>query len=202
VGGSTFTNVKVKVGSVVSARVLSVTPPASATCSTASAPAGFNYSQSGNTITVTTDGCVALPTSSGICNPMAAQATGVNVLVTQNTQSFKLTGIVMNIPGLPNPFDSMASALGASSSCIRNAPAGYSSLIINTNVCYDITQQMGPALTASPSPYITVTNPITMSMKGTTTMQTVADCTTTGAAVITDAFTGQTLIKQPDGSYK
>ena len=202
VGGIAFTNVKVTVGGVISFSVVSTTPPASAaSCSAASAPAGFNYSQSGNTITVTTNGCVALPTT-GICNPTATQATGVNVLVTQNTQSFKLTGIVMNIPGLPNPFDAMASALGVTSSCIRNAPTGYSSLTVNSNVCYDITQQMGPALTANPSPYITVSNPITMSMQGTTTMQVVADCLTSGAMVITDALTGTTLIKQADGSYK
>ncbi len=202
VGGITFTNVKVTVGGVITFSVVSTTPPASvASCSTTSAPAGFNYAQSGNTITVTTNGCVALPTT-GICNPTAAQATGVNVLVTQNTQSFKLTGIAMNIPGVPNPFDAMASALGVSSSCIRNAPAGYSSLTVNSNVCYDITQQMGPALAASQSPYITVTTPITMSMQGTTTMQTVADCLTTGAMVITDALTGTTLVKQADGSYK
>lgn len=202
VAGMTFTNVRITIGSVVSASIVSVTPPAAAaSCSTTTAPAGMNYSQSGNTVTVTTNGCITIPTA-GICNPTAAQATGVNVLVTQNTQSFTMTGITMNIPGLPNPFESAASAMGAFSSCIRNAPTGYSSLTINTNVCYDLTQQMAPLLTASPSPYITVSSPITMSMTGTTTMQTVADCTTTGAAVIVDAFTGQALTKQADGSYK
>ncbi len=171
-------------------------------CNSATTPAGINYSQSGNTVTVTTNGCVVLP-AAGICNPTSPQATGINVLLTQNTQSFSLSGLTINIPGMPaNAFDSqLSSAIGNAKSCIRNAPTGFSSLVINSNVCFDITQQPGLSMLAG-TPGITMSSPVTLSLKGSTTLQTVPDCTTSGATSISDAYTGKVLIKQANGTYQ
>ncbi|MDP1896286.1 MAG: hypothetical protein Q8K43_00210, partial [Sulfurimicrobium sp.] len=94
------------------------------------------------------------------------------------------------------------SALAASKQCIANAPAELRNLNINFDVCYDMTSQMASSVNAMQSTgMITVTNPITGRAKGSTMMQTVADCVTSGADTITDAFTGKIFIKQANGTY-
>ena len=178
------------------------TTSASVSCSAATAPAGITYSQNGNTINVTTASCITPPTTS-LCNPTAPKATGTNVMVTQSVQTFKLSGLTMNVPGIPNPLDSVASAMGNSTTCMRNAPDGFSSLTINTNVCYDLTDQLKDSIAQmKASGFMSATPPVTMTFQGTSSMKTVADCTTSGASTIVDAFTGQTLIKQANGTYK
>jgi hypothetical protein len=171
-------------------------------CSSTAAPAGMNYSQSGNTITVTTTGCIAVPTA-GMCTPSAPpQATGINVLVTSAVQSFQMSGIAFNIPGIPNPFDAIGSAYAGGKTCMQNAPSDFGNLNISYNVCYDISSQMASSVAQMQSTgMISVSNPITIAAQGTSTMQTVADCATSGADSITDAFTGKVSVKQANGSY-
>jgi hypothetical protein len=179
------------------------TPPVAATaaCSSSLTPAGMNYAQSGNNITVTTTGCIPLP-NEGLCTASSPQATGINVLVTNNTTSAQLNGLTFNVVGMPNPFDSLASSYASPKSCMQNAPANIAALTINYNVCYDVTSQLASSLDAfKSSGMLTVTYPVTIAAKGTSTMQSVASCQATGADVITDAFTGQTWIKQGNGSY-
>ncbi|MDZ7654473.1 MAG: hypothetical protein U0997_00905 [Sulfurimicrobium sp.] len=172
-----------------------------ASCNSTATPAGMNYSQTGNTITVTTTGCISVP-AAGMCNPSSPQETGINVLSTSSLLSFQMTGISFNIPGLPDPFTTVGSALAASKQCIANAPAELQNLSINFDVCYDMTSQMASSVNAMQSTgMITVTNPITGRAKGSTMMQTVADCVTSGADTITDAFTGKIFIKQANGTY-
>ena len=170
-------------------------------CSAANAPAGFNYSQTGNTITLTTTGCITPPTGS-MCNSFSPQATGVNVLLSQNSPSLTLGGITSTNPTYSSLINSsLSSGVSGTKTCISNAPAGFTNMTINLNVCFDITQQAGLSSFAG-IPGITVTPPITMTMKGTTTSQTVADCKTGGATAIYDAYTMQTQIKQADGTWK
>lgn len=177
----------------------------STSCGTA--PAGMTYSQSGNTINISTNGCIALPTN-GACNPASPTATGLNVLMNVSPNStFAMSGLSFNIPGMADPFDSVGSSLAAATVCYRNAPSELADQTINANVCYDITSAMGSSLsayTADPtlSSYITVSNPVTISSNMTITHQTVSDCSTSGASVIYDALTGQTLVKQANGSYQ
>jgi len=174
---------------------------ASSACSSTTAPAGMNYSQSGNTISISTTGCIPVPTS-GVCNPSTPQATGINVLTTSTVSSFSMTGIAFNMPGITDPFSSLGSALNTAKQCIVNAPAELSNMNINYNVCYDVTSQMASSVSAMQSTgMITVTSPIVTRAQGAVTMQTVADCATSGADTITDAFTGKVSVKQPDGSY-
>lgn len=174
---------------------------ASAACSSAAVPAGMNYSVNGNNITVTTTGCITLPTA-GMCVPPApTQATGINILQTSTAGNTSLSGLTFNIPGGTNPFGDIGAAYAGGKACLQNAPEGMSTWNINYNVCYDITSQVGPALAAIPAGMVTVANQITIAANGTTTMQTVSDCFTTGADSITDALTSEMWIKQTDGSY-
>lgn len=167
-------------------------------CDTSQAPSGVSYSQSGNTVNISTNGqCVPLPTAS-LCSPpqtSSSSSSGQSVLTTMKISSFSLTGISFNIPGMPNPFDSLAQGLGASSTCVRNAPQGYSTYNMNLDVCYDITSAMGPSL-ASMSSAITVTSPITEKLKGSFTSQVVSDCFKTSAITVVDAVTQEVWIKQ------
>jgi hypothetical protein len=174
---------------------------AAAACSSAAVPAGMNYSVNGNNITVTTTGCITLPTA-GICVPPApTQATGINILQTSTAGNASLSGLTFNIPGGNNPFGDIGAAYAGGKACLKNAPDGMSNWNINYNVCYDITSQVAPALAAVPAGMVTVANQITIAANGTTTMQTVADCFTSGADSITDALTGEIWSKQADGSY-
>jgi len=173
-------------------------------CDTATVPAGISVTQSGNNISVSTGGkCIALPTSTQqVCGvPAQLSATGISVLSSTTVSSFSLTGISINLPGVPNPFDTVARALGSSKTCTRNAPADYGKYSISLDVCYDITAQLSSSL-GSASAFITVTPPITEKLKGTVTTTTVADCFTTGADVVLDVFTKEGFVKQADGSYK
>lgn len=171
-------------------------------CDASAAPAGFNYSQSGNTITVTTTGCVVPPTGSG-CHSFSPTATGVNVLLTENNPSLTLSGITSTNPmfstGQINSL--ISSGISNAKTCIRNAPAGFTNMTLNMNICLDLTQQIGSSFSGQQG--ITVAPPITMTMTGSTTMSTVPDCATaSGVTSIYDAYTLEALAKQPDGSWK
>lgn len=168
-------------------------------CDTSQAPSGVSYSQSGNTVNISTNGqCVPLPTAS-LCSPpqtSSSSSSGQSVLTTMNISSFSLTGISFNMPGMPNPFDSLAQGLGASSTCIRNAPQGYSTYNMNLDVCYDITSALGSSLSAyQGNPYITISSPITEKLKGSFTSQVVSDCFKTSAITVIDATTQEVWIK-------
>lgn len=169
-------------------------------CDTSQAPAGISYSQSGSTVNITTNGqCVALPTTSSLCAPPpASSASGQSILSTVNITSFSMSGISISIPGYPNPFDSLGQSLGSAKSCIKNAPAGYSTYNINMDVCYDITAQIGSALPSNA--YITVTPPITEKLKGSMSSTVVADCFATDAMTVIDAATQEVWVKQ-GGSF-
>lgn len=173
------------------------TQPASM-CNTSTAPAGLNYSLAGNTITVTTTGCITAPTGS-MCNSFSPQATGVNILLTQNSPSLTLGGVTLPAAYSSLINSTMSSQVSSAKTCISNAPAGFTNMTLNMNVCFDVTQQFG---SFSALPGITVTPPVTMTMKGTTTSQTVADCKTGGATIIYDAYSLQTQVKQTDGTWK
>lgn len=177
------------------------TPPSSnAVCDTSQAPSGVSYSQSGNTVNITTNGqCVPLPTTASLCSPpqSSSSSSGQSVLTTMNISSFSLTGISFNIPGMPNPFNSLAQGLGASSTCLRNAPQGYSSYNMNLDVCYDITAALGSSLSAyQGNPYISISSPITEKLKGSFTSTVVSDCFATSATSVIDVATQEVWIKQ------
>ena len=169
-------------------------------CNTVNVPAGLVYTQSGNVVNVTTNGqCIPLPTTNNLCEaPQQSSATGISVLTTTNVNSSSIGGITIDMPGIPNPFQSFANNFSNSKHCTMNAPAETASLIINSDVCYDITTVFGDQYQDIPG--VTITPPITMALKDTVTSQQVPDCFATDAATIYDAFTNEVWINQ-NGSF-
>ncbi len=169
-------------------------------CNTATAPAGLVYTQNGNVVNVTTNGqCITLPKNNNLCQPpQQTAATGISILTSSTVISSTFSGITIDIPGIPNPFQSIADDFSNSKHCTINVPAEGANLIINSDVCYDMTAQFGDDFNNIPG--ITVTPPITLATKDTTTTQSVGDCFVTDAETVYDAFTREFWIKQ-DGSF-
>jgi len=171
-------------------------------CNTASAPAGLTYTQSGNVVNVTTNGsCIPLPTSNGFCQiPQQSSASGISILTTSNITSSAINGITITIPGIPNPFESLVNNFASGKHCTVNAPAESANLIVNSDICFDITTALGSIPDSIPG-ILTITPPVTFALKDTVTSQTVADCFTTDAETIYNAFTNEVWIKK-DGSFE
>ncbi len=164
-----------------------------AACDISDIPEGMNVSQNGNTVNVTTDRCIILPEDrNNFCEtPMQTTATGIHVLTTNRVDKFETSGITIDTMGLPiNPIQSIQDGFN-SSSCTINAPAGQENLTVNSDICFDATEQFSGF---SSLPGVMVTPPITITYVGTSTSQVVADCFNTDATVVDDAFTGQTFV--------
>lgn len=169
-------------------------------CNTAVAPAGLVYTQNGNVVNVTTNGqCIPLPDNNNLCQaPQQTTPTGISVLTSTTVISSQFNGITIDIPGIPNPFQSIGDNFSNSKHCTINVPAEGANLIINSDVCFDMTAQFGDDFNNIPG--ITVTPPITMATKDTTTNQSVANCFDTEADTVYDAFTQEFWIRQ-DGNF-
>ena len=173
-------------------------------CNTANAPSGIFYTQNGNVVNVTTNGnCIPLPDSNNLCEtPPQTSATGISVLTTTNVISSAIRGVVIeiDIPGFPNPFESFAQNFSNNKHCTINVPAEGANLIINSDICYDMTSAFDELLGSESVPGITITPPITLALKDTVTNQIVPDCFATDAQTVYDAFAKKTWIKK-DGSF-
>jgi hypothetical protein len=178
-------------------------PPTSSptsACDTTTAPEGISYTQNGNNITVTTNGKCIVPPKAGMCNaPAPRTATNISMLQTMNVTTFEMSGIKVNMPGMPNPFEQMGKALTGAKTCLKNVPENYSTFTIDADVCYDITESTNSI--PNVGGFITVTPPVTEKFKGTIINTSVTDCFTSGADSISDVLTKETWIKQTDGSY-
>jgi hypothetical protein len=170
-------------------------PSSSQICDAASVPAGMSVTQNGNVITVTTNGnCIVPPTDQNYCEfdlPEQPQVTNIHVLTTGVTSSVSLTGITSTFPGLLDQFQQ--SGLNFKT-CVINAPTeSTANLTINTNVCYDISAQIG----AIPSnPFLTITPPVRQTVVATATTTRVSDCFATTADSVTDLVTKDVWTKQ------
>ncbi len=163
-------------------------------CNTVSAPAGMHFTQNGNIVNITTDGCIALPISNNVCQvPHQTAATGISVLTSNNVTSSTISGITIDLPGIPNPFESFANSFSNSKHCTINVPAEGANLIVHTDVCYDMTAQFSGGLEGIPG--ITINPPITMARKDTTTNQVVPDCFATDADTVFNAVTNESWTK-------
>ncbi len=172
-------------------------------CNTANVPSGINYSQSGNVVTVTTNGqCVPAPdttdpSNSNLCViPQQTQASGISVLSSNTVTSSRLDGITVAIPGLPNPFLAIVDSNASVKHCTINAAADTAKLIVNSDLCFDITETISGLLADFPIDGIQVTPPVTYTSAGTYASQVVPDCFATDATTVTDAFTGEFWINQ------
>lgn len=169
-------------------------------CDTSGTLTGVSYSQSGNVVTVTTNGsCVVLPdlNNTALCKiPQQPAATGISLLGQNTVTSSSVTGIDTSISGLSNPFHELIAETANVKHCTINAPAGASNIIVNSNLCFDITTLAATTFGDLSAFGITVTPPVTYSSTGTYTSEEVTDCFATEAATVADAHTGEVWIKQ------
>lgn len=167
-------------------------------CDTGQIPAGFSYSQNGNVVNVTTNGqCVVLPASTNntLCSaPRQATQTGISVLAATTLTQYRMGGITTVLP--INPFESMASGFSGKH-CTINAPADMQNVIVNQDICLDVTQQFEASLgNLQNVPGISINPPITVTTQGTTSSTRVDNCFNTDADSIADAYSGEVWIKQ------
>lgn len=163
-------------------------------CNTNNLPEGLNFSQNGNVVNVSTDGCIVLPKNENICSsPVTPQSTGISVLTEINVISSEFSGVSSTNPAI---LDSLNTS-GMSSFCTVNAAANYAPSTINLDVCFDITEQTSQF---SSIPGVTITPPVTQTLISTQNNSVVDDCFNTGAQTIIDNVNGDIWILQ-NGSY-
>lgn len=167
-----------------------------AACDTTDAVSGVFYSQSGNVVTVTSNGqCIPAPdlSKANLCNvPQQTVASGISVLGSNTTTSSSISGL--EIPGF-NLLDFVNSAANVKH-CTRNAPAETANLVVNSDLCLDITASITETLGNLPIPGIALNPPVAYHTKGTYTNTIVADCFATDATTISDAVTGEAWVNQ------
>lgn len=164
-----------------------------AACDTSKVPEGIIYRQSGNVVDVSTTGCITLPEGDNgiLCEPpQPTSPTGIYLLTTSEVTQSNFSGITIDNPMFAGLLDQIQ---GTSKVCIINAPAENTSLIVNFDVCYDMTAQFQEFVGI---PGIIINPPVTQATKGSSQVQTVADCLATDADVVTDAFTNETWVRQ------
>lgn len=189
-------------GTIVSKNTLSNPTTNNVACNATTAPEGISYTQNGNYITVSTNGKCIIPPKTALCNaPAPAQATGISMLQSMNVTTFQMNGITINIPGMPNPFESLGQALTNTKTCLINVPENYATYTIEADVCYDLTNEISTSSLQGAGAFVTVTPPITEKFKGTINNSVVNSCFSSGADTISDVLTKETWIKQADGSY-
>jgi len=172
-------------------------------------PTGLIITQSGNVITITTNGqCIKLPEYTDYCgifdqpssDDFQPELTGISVLTRSDTTLFKITGIESDLPGILDSFNTVEQDFF---SCLINYPSDAASSlsetqIYNTDVCYDVTDSY---LSFSDIPGITVNPPVTNTIVSTTSVQIVSDCFATNADSIFDHFTNESWTRGADGTF-
>ncbi len=175
-----------------------------AACDTTSVTEGITYSQSGNIVSVTSKGqCQPAPdlNNSNLCQiPQQATTSGISILSSNTVTSSRLEGIIVDNPGFPNPFQSIADSTANVRHCTINATAESVSVVVNTDLCFDITSEFTALFSDFSIDGVTITPPIQYFFTGTYTSQVVDDCFATDATTVRDAVTGDTWINQ-SGSF-
>lgn len=175
-----------------------------AACDASKIPTGISYSQSGNVVTITSNGsCIPAPdlSNTNLCQtPRQATASNTSVLGSNTVTSSEIKGLAINIPGLPDPIKTIVDAAANVKHCTMNAPVDTANMVVNSDLCLDITSAV-TALVAN-FPGVAMTPPVNYFTKGTYTNQIVADCFATDATTVSDAVTGEVWIRRDDGSFE
>lgn len=168
-----------------------------AACDMSNVPAGIAYSQSGNVVTVTSNGqCVPAPdlTNTNLCSaPKQTTASGVSLLGSNTVTTSKIEGLKINIPGPPDPIKGIVDASANVKHCTMNAASEAANLVVNSDLCFDITSAITGLLAGLP---VDMTPPVKYFTAGTYKSETVADCFTTEATTVSDAFTGEIWVRK------
>jgi hypothetical protein len=169
-------------------------------CEAAALPEGMTITRNGNVITITTDGCIALPEAQNLCEfalPETPVATGISVLTTGVVTKMETKGILSTTPGV---LDELLETGMDYKTCEINVPSEtMASIKINTNVCYDMTAAVAPL---SGLPGITIEPPVQMTLEASATTTQVNDCFATDADSVSNLVTGEFWIKENGGWTK
>jgi len=163
-----------------------------AACDTSDVPDGMIFRQSGNVVDISTNGCIVLPEddNGNLCEPPGQlSATGIHLLMSTEILENNFSGITIANPSYQEIINQNRVS---GKVCTINAQAENTNLIINFDVCYDVTAQFEGS---SGIPGITITPPVTQTTKGSSQMQIVQNCLTTDADVVVDAFTDKTWVR-------
>lgn len=176
-------------------------------CDTSNTIPGIDYRQSGNVITVTSNGqCLLLPdltTGNTLCEtPQQSTASGISMLSANTVTASSLKGLTSEVPGLPDTFKAIVESTASTKHCTVNAPADAVSLVVNSDLCFDITSALSSTLGSLPVEGLVITPPITYAFTGTYTSEIVNDCFATDAASIHDALTGENWIRKNNAFIK
>lgn len=152
-------------------------------CDTSNISDGFTYRREGNTTYISTNGqCIAVPENRNACETLPERdanqqpiATGIHVLSQSSVFEFEITGL--DIPG----FDATAQNQINQATCTIHASKELTGQIIKSDICFDMTPQLGGIPGATP--------PVTNRFKSTVSFTKVDDCFKTDAAIITNLVT-------------
>jgi hypothetical protein len=158
-------------------------------CSQENLPAGTNYSEDGNNITISTDGCIALDEQAPLCEPVSMTLTDNSVLTTTNFSRYDVGGI--EVSGLPIDIPTILQDSINFSSCTINAPAELQTYQIDLDVCFELPGAFGDL---EGLPGVVVTPPVTVDLEGRFESQVVPDCFATNASIIVDAYSGEVWV--------
>lgn len=159
-----------------------------------------SYSQSGNIVTVSTVGeCIEAAPATHFCEvPVQSTPTDISVLSTGSITSSEWGGLSLNTP--IDTFDLLDVSL---KTCTMNAPAEQIELVVNMDLCFDMTAQVESLLSEQDMQgAATIDPPVSLSYKSTYSHQVVTDCFATEAERIYDAFTDEVWIKQNEDFVK
>jgi hypothetical protein len=165
-------------------------------CDTADIPEGFVYEQSGQVVNITTNGeCIKLPSDTNFCETPEVDEpteTGISVLTKIEYPHSEWRGVEYN-----NSFpDILSSFTGSISICTINAQPDQEGLIVNTDICLDLTEELQEELAGQEG--VTITGPIEHATKSTMINTQVANCFNTDAMSVHDAYTGKTWMRIGD----
>lgn len=142
-----------------------------AACDAAKIPSGVSYRQSGNVVTITSNGsCIPAPdlSNTNLCQaPQQTTASNISVLGSNTVTASEIIGLSINIPGLPDPIKAIVDASANVKHCTKNAPADTVNVIINSDLCLDITAAVTPLVADFPG--VAMTPPVNYLAKGTYT---------------------------------
>ena len=162
-------------------------------CDTSNISDGFTYRREGNTTYISTNGqCIAIPENRNSCETLPETdanqqpiETGIHALSQSSVSDFEITGL--NLPG----FDANIQDRIDQKTCSIHAPRELTNQTIHSDICLDITSQLGALGDISG-----VTPPITNRFKSTVSFTKVDDCFKTDAAIITNLVTKEIWTNQ------
>ncbi len=157
-------------------------------------PDGIECEQNGYSVNETSNGqCIKVSEDNN-----AKLETGINVLYRTNASILELKGLTSSIPEIVNFFDDFL--ISQTNVCAMNVqkmpPDDISNYTINTNMCFDVTDDLNNIAALANKELIEINPPITFHIVGLRVETVVDDCFSSDAKGIFNSLTKESWIKQ------